>query len=228
MIGLPVRRVNGAALRLGSIAEIASPPDIIFVVVVVVVIDHRYHHDYDNERSRHICRAALVQRQILFPADLLLPLVQGRFADLADADVNEQALSCQRVISVHGEAAILDVGDIEGAAIARLVLHHDFGAQMTKLRRHIGNIVGEHEVRIVRAEAAIVGREFKLRFVTGALSFDHAIHSADQFVIAALNVGNRQIALFQNVARLITDAVGEGYELATADDVGHRWIGTIG
>ena len=128
------------------------------------------------------------------------------------------------MIAVDRELAALDARHAQFDLLPAFVLEHDGGAEMPVLRRHVGDIVGEREFGLVRAEA-VGRRQCHFHAVADPPALQRLFDLLEQRPVHAVHVTDRQVVLFEHLPLLIEDRVREINNLVAAYGIVHcsRW-----
>jgi hypothetical protein len=150
--------------------------------------------------------------------------VIGRVTNLLDPNMHPECLSGERMVSVDRELAVSDARDLELTSLAKLVLHLYLGTNEPKLWRDVLDVIGEGEIGIVRSEA-LVGTQGELDLVADTSSTHGRVHPSDELGLATMDVADWNVRVLQDVTLTVFDSIGQGHELAGADDVVWHTLG---
>ena len=125
-----------------------------------------------------------------------------------DKDIEGDDLAGERMVTVDRELAILDPSHTEDLRCSLIVLEFHFGADVLKLGRHVGDVVGKSQFRLVLAES-LFGADADIDLVTMAVAFQRPLDFFDQLAVSTVDVIDRQVDAFKRISGFIGESVSQ-------------------
>ncbi len=119
------------------------------------------------------------------------------------------------MVAVNRQLAVADMGDDEFTRVALVVDHFDLGADPAELGRYILDVVGIGKRRVVRTEA-FFRRQYDIDGIAHHAALERLLDLVEQVVLAAVDIADGHVGLFDDLTRLVGNRVGERDHLVLA------------
>ena len=140
----------------------------------------------------------------------------GGIPHFEDLHLHRQFLAGQGMIAIHGQPTVFNLGNEKALHFTHLVLHLHLSTQLSELGWDILDIIREGQIRIVVAKP-MRRRKPDRHLVTHAFPGNGFVHTPNQLGLAAVDVIDRQVALFKHVAFGVGNRIGQGNEFTGFD-----------